>query len=67
MTVLSVKQAAAILEISPRTVRRYIDQNLFPGAYRLNPIGSRSDWRIPREDLDSFLKLRIRENSSPTT
>lgn len=49
---LSVRQAADFLSVSPRTIRRYIEQNILP-AYRV----TRSNTiRIKREDLEALLQ-----------
>jgi excisionase family DNA binding protein len=49
---LSVRQTADILSVSPRTIRRYIEQNILP-AYRVT--GSNTI-RIKREDLEALLE-----------
>lgn len=38
---------AEVLGCTPKTVRGYCEDGLFPGARRLP--GNRSDWRIPRK------------------
>lgn len=45
-------EAAAACDVSPRTVAKWIDRGLLPG-YRL---GGRSDRRVSREALVSFLR-----------
>ena len=49
---LSIRQAAELLSVSPRTIRRYIKQQLLP-AYR---ISDRPTIRIKRTDLEAVLK-----------
>ena len=49
---LSVRQAAEFLSLSPRTIRRYIEQQLLP-AYR---VAEQPTIRIKREDLETILK-----------
>lgn len=49
---LSVRQAADFLSVSPRTIRRYIEQNILL-AYRVT--GSNTI-RIKREDLEALLQ-----------
>jgi predicted site-specific integrase-resolvase len=52
---LDVKEVADRLEVSMRTVTRYIELGYFPNAYKLNPFASRrAEWRIPQEDVDAF-------------
>jgi excisionase family DNA binding protein len=48
----SVRQAAEFLSVSPRTIRRYIDQNFLP-AYR---VAGSNTIRIKREDLEALLE-----------
>jgi len=47
---LTVKQAAEILEVNPQLIRIYIDRGLLPGAIKLR--GTR--WRIPRAVVELF-------------
>ena len=47
---LRVSQAAHRLDVSERTVRRWILSGKLPGAYR--PGG---EWRIPAEDVEALL------------
>ncbi|NOH00635.1 MAG: helix-turn-helix domain-containing protein [Chloroflexi bacterium] len=54
---LSVAQVAVILVCSSRHVLNLINSGHFPNAYKMNP-GKRSVYRIPKKDLDAFLKLR---------
>jgi len=49
---LTVKQAADILQVDPRTLRRYLKEGEIPGI----KLGNR--WRIDRDDLDEFMKER---------
>jgi excisionase family DNA binding protein len=49
---LSVRQAADFLSVSPRTIRRYIKQQLLP-AYR---VAGQPTIRIKREDLEAVLE-----------
>lgn len=53
---LSVAQVAIILVCSPRHVLNLISAGHFPNAYKMNP-GKRSVYRIPRKDVDAFLRL----------
>lgn len=47
---LTVKQAAEILEVNPQLIRIYINEGLLPGAIKLR--GTR--WRIPRAVVELF-------------
>lgn len=55
---LSVRQAADLLSVSTRTIRRYIEQQLLP-AYR---IADQPTIRIKREDVEALLKPIVSEN-----
>ncbi|MFN3492529.1 MAG: helix-turn-helix domain-containing protein [Anaerolineales bacterium] len=55
MTDLSVSQVAALLNCSHRHVLNLIQRGAFPNAYKLDP-NSRSRWRIPKKDVDQFIK-----------
>ena len=49
---LSVRQAAELISVSQRTIRRYIEQDILP-AYRVT---GGNTIRIKREDLEALLK-----------
>ena len=49
---LSIGSVAKILNVSEKTVRRWIEREELT-AYRLG-----GQWRIAQKDLDIFLKLR---------
>jgi len=49
---LSIRQAADLLSVSPRTIRRYIQQRHLP-AYR---IAGQPTIRIKREDVEALLE-----------
>ena len=56
---LTIPEAAAQLNLSNETVRRYCVSRLFNGVYRTSPVkGAR--WRIPQSAVESF--KRAREN-----
>lgn len=50
---LTVKQAAAELGVTTRTVQRYIHKGLFPGAYQIDG-GPTMPWLIPSEEVDAL-------------
>jgi excisionase family DNA binding protein len=56
--VLTTTQVAEILGASVGSVNKWVDAGYFPNAYRLNPMRPRSGWRIPRGDIDLFIKKR---------
>jgi excisionase family DNA binding protein len=60
-TNLTVVEVAEILEIKPRTVRKYIERGHFPGAFRLDPTREKSEYRIPKEDVSNFLAKQGRK------
>jgi len=48
---LRVDEVAEVLRVSGRTVRNYLAEGMFPGAFRV-----KRSWRIPRADLDRLAK-----------
>jgi excisionase family DNA binding protein len=52
---LTVDQVAAIVQVTPEAVRRWIRGGELP-AYRLG--GQRMGYRIARADLDAFIAAR---------
>ncbi len=46
---MDTAQAAQILNISPKTVRKWCMKGRFPGARQTN--GQRGEWRIPSSDV----------------
>lgn len=52
-TLLNIKEAASILRVSEKTLRRWIDKRELPAA-RLG-----NQWRIRPRDLDLFIKDRL--------
>jgi excisionase family DNA binding protein len=54
---LSVSQVALLLRCSHRHVLNLIVRGSLPNAYKMDP-NSRSRYRIPKKDVDAFLKLR---------
>lgn len=54
---LSVSQVAEKLGCSHNHVLNLISAGHFPNAYKMNP-GKKSVYRIPKKDVDAFLKLR---------
>jgi excisionase family DNA binding protein len=59
---LSVKQVAELLGVTPRAIHKWIKRGHFPGAYKLSP-ASNSPYRIPESDVIAFKEQR----EHPTT
>lgn len=55
---LTVKEVAGRLGVSSETIIRWIKGGLFPNAYKLNPDGLTSPYRIPLADVEAFEKKR---------
>lgn len=53
MELLTVREAADELRVSPETVRRLLRQKVLKG-YKL----SRQRWAVERQDIDRFVKER---------
>lgn len=53
-TVYTVKKAAERLGVAASTVSRWVKIGRFPNAYKLDPNGDNSPYRIPEEDLVAF-------------
>lgn len=53
-TDLTTEDVAQRCGVTPQTVRRWLRQGRFPGAYRLH--GGRGAHRIPQEDLAEFCR-----------
>jgi hypothetical protein len=60
---LTTEQAAEILGVNPRTVRRMIDRGSIRGAYKADP-SSKSVLKIPAKEVERILKLRADVNSA---
>lgn len=52
-SVLTVRDVAVRLALSERTIYRYLDENLFVGAFR-----TEGSWRIPQESVDRYIRER---------
>lgn len=57
---LSVKEVAERLSVSPRAIHKWIKRGYFPNAYKLSP-ASNSPYRIPESDIAAFEELRERQ------
>jgi len=51
---LTIREAAAACGISPRTIRRKLNTDAFPNAYKLRPRAGETEgvWKIPVGDLE---------------
>ena len=51
---LTIREAAAACGISPRTIRRKLNTDAFPNAYKLRPRAGETEgvWKIPVTDLE---------------
>jgi hypothetical protein len=51
---LTIREAAAACGISPRTIRRKLNTEAFPNAYKLRPRAGETEgvWKIPLSDLE---------------
>jgi excisionase family DNA binding protein len=49
---LTVRQAAQVLNVSPKTIRRWAQLKKLKGM----KIGSRGDWRFTKEELEKMIK-----------
>jgi predicted DNA-binding transcriptional regulator AlpA len=54
----SVRQVAALLRITERSVTRLLRRGAFPSAFRLVPSG-KSPWHIPKKDLEAYMSRRV--------
>ncbi len=62
MEYLTLKQAAEILQVQPRTIKQYIDN----GKLRAANIGGQGPghrYRIPRQEVDNFIQSLIDKSS----
>jgi excisionase family DNA binding protein len=60
---LSTAQAAERLGVTQQAIAKWIRQGLFPNAYKINPYGRTSPYRIPERDIEAFEEKR-KERSS---
>ncbi|RLC66969.1 MAG: hypothetical protein DRI48_03495 [Chloroflexi bacterium] len=55
-------QAARMCGVSDETIRRWIRQGRFPGAYR--GLGITSPYHIPRREVEAFIARRLEERGA---
>ncbi len=58
MKLYTTKQVAERLGVTPRAIQDWIKQNKFPNAYKLDPDGITSPYRIPEKDVLAFEERR---------
>lgn len=61
MEIYTTRQVADRLGATPQTVADWIRQGKFPNAYKLDPEGQTSPYRIPEDDVISFEEKRIHQ------
>jgi excisionase family DNA binding protein len=59
---LSTTQVARMCGVTDETIRRWIRQGRFPGAYR--GLGVTSPYHIPREEVEAFIARRLEERGA---
>ena len=59
---LSTTQVAQMCGVTDETIRRWIRQGRFPGAYR--GLGVTSPYHIPREEVEAFIAQRLEERGA---
>ena len=60
---LSAAQVAKRFNVTSRTVVRWIDEGLFPGAFKANPDVTNSPYLIPVLVVDKFAEERKNEET----
>ena len=53
---IRVTEAAALLQVHPQTVRNLINRGHFPGASRIDPTRKNSPIRIPKEEVEQYIR-----------
>jgi excisionase family DNA binding protein len=54
----TTEEAATILRVSRRAIQKWIHAGYFPSAYKINPDGATSPYRIPASDIEAFDRRR---------
>lgn len=55
---LTVAEVADELGVAAKTINDWIALGRFPHAYKLDPLGRNSHYRIPRGDVEAIKRLR---------
>ena len=55
---LTCAEVAEHLGVTIATISRWVRAGYFPNAWRINPHGHKSEWRIPKKDVEAFFELR---------
>lgn len=58
MEFLTIKQAAELLQVQPRTIKQYIRDKKLKAA-NVGTTGTGTRYRIPREEVDAFIQRLI--------
>ena len=58
---LTSEEVADLLGVTVASISRWVRNGYFPNAWRINPHGKKSEWRIPKKDIDAFIELRMRQ------
>lgn len=56
--IMNATEAGRMLGVTSAAVGRWCVNGYFPNAYRINPRKPRSQWRIPKRDLEAFIEER---------
>jgi excisionase family DNA binding protein len=59
MKLYSTREAAQRLGVTARTIQQWINDGKLPGAYKLDPTGQTSPYRIPEADIVAFEQQRL--------
>ena len=59
---MTVAEVAQRMQVTTRTIHRLIERGHFPGAHKIDPTRKRSPYRIPKVDVETFLKSHWGEN-----
>ena len=58
MKLYTTKEVADRRGVTPRAIQDWIQQRKFPNAYKLDPEGRTSPYRIPEKDVVAFEERR---------
>ena len=60
---LTTAETAKRLGVTTQAIAKWIRRGLFPNAYKVNPYGVTSPYRIPEEDVEAFERERRRHSA----
>ncbi len=58
---VSAAQVAKRFDVTSRTIVRWIDEGVFPGAFKVNPSIKNSPYLIPQSSIDEYEQKREEE------